>query len=358
MNVPLPIVQVGTNRPNYALGPRSLEAVKLLRISVTDRCNLRCSYCMPADGVDFDDQSDHLSAGELLTVAQAAASVGVTHFKITGGEPTVRRDLLDIIRGVARLNPVDLSMTTNGLRLAQLAGDLRQAGLDRLTVSWDSMKPDRLARITGADRMANRDNMDPTVRGSQLLERIRDGILAATDVGFKRLKINVVVMAGVNDDEIVDFARLTFDNPWTVRFIEYMPLGDSQLVDESDDYVLDNQIVMSRIAAELGELQPIDRGNEAGVGPANVFRLPDAMGRLGFISAMSKPFCESCNRLRLTARGELRACLFDGGEVDVLPALRPTPDASVVADLMKRCVLLKPDTHSARGNRAMSQLGG
>jgi len=191
------------------------------------------------------------------------------------------------------------------------------------------------------------------------LAQLRRGVDAALEAGFGRgLKFNVVVIGGVNDDEVADFARLTLAKAWTVRFIEYMPLGDSTLTDDAGHYTVDNENIRRRIADELGALEPVDRGSEAGVGPANVFRLAGAAGRVGFISAMSKPFCETCNRLRLTATGELRSCLFDGGEVDVLPALRPTPDSTKIVDLMRRCVAMKPEVHSARGNRAMSQMGG
>jgi len=172
-------------------------------------------------------------------------------------------------------------------------------------------------------------------------------------------------VGGMNESEVADFARLTLDRPWTVRFIEYMPLGESKLLadglDTANFHTVDNAWVAERVEQELGPLTPADRGAEPGVGPANVYRLQGAAGKLGFISAMSQPFCETCNRLRLTATGQLRACLFDGGEVDALPtlrAMRPGDDPAPLLELMARCVKEKPDTHSARGNRPMSQLGG
>lgn len=240
-----------------------------------------------------------------------------------------------------------MSMTTNGTRLPSLAYDLKRAGLDRLTVSWDTMKPDRFARIA---RGGGRD-------GERAMRDISDGLLAAADAGFKHLKVNTVVIAGQNDDEVVDFARLTLEHDWTVRFIEYMPLGESTLVDAAADPV-DSATLIARLGCVFGELERIDRGGEAGVGPAEVYRLPGARGRVGFISAMSQPFCETCNRLRLTATGELRSCLFDGGEVPIWPALRPAPDPKRIVDLLTECVAMKPEVHSDRGNRAMSQLGG
>ncbi|MCX5662327.1 MAG: GTP 3',8-cyclase MoaA [Planctomycetota bacterium] len=359
MTVVLPLFEPGPVRPAFAQGPRSLSSVRLLRLSVTDRCNLRCVYCMPEDGVDFHKQTDLLSARDIVAVARAAATIGVDHFKLTGGEPTVRADLCEIIEGVAGLTtgrvaeqgagqaPVDVSLTTNGMLLDRLARDLRSAGLQRLTVSLDTLRADRFERIArgGARSLGG-------------LARLLRGLDAAEAAGFERIKINMVVMGGVNDDEVVDFARLSLGRPWTVRFIEYMPLGESTMIGHSAEATVDNAAVKARIEAACGALEPVDRQSEPGVGPAGVWRLPGARGRVGFISAMSRPFCETCNRLRLTASGELRSCLFDGGEVNVLPALRPAPDAERIIDAMRRCVALKPETHSARGNRAMSQLGG
>jgi GTP 3',8-cyclase len=348
MNLALAILEQGPIRPAFAQGPRSLAAVKLLRISVTDRCNLRCQYCMPENGVDFHAKADLLSAADIVAVAAAAVKAGVTHLKVTGGEPTVRKDLVEIVAGLAALNPKDVSMTTNGVLFAPMAAALRKAGLKRVTFSWDSMDEGRFAAITGA----------ASSHGKSALAHLKDGIAAAEREGFEQIKLNVVVMNGVNDDEVVEFARLTLTKPWTVRYIEYMPLGDSKLTDDPNRYILDNEIVKTRIARELGVLTPVERASEKGVGPAQVFSLPGAMGRLGFISAMSKPFCETCNRLRLTATGELRSCLFDGGEVSVLGALKPTPDVKKIIDLLEECVAMKPEVHSARGNRQMSQMGG
>ncbi len=350
MSLALPILDTGPQRPSYARGPRDLGAVKLLRLSVTDRCNLRCVYCMPEDGVSFYDRKDLLSIDQIIAAAAAARSIGVNHFKVTGGEPTVRGDLVPIIDRLKALDTDDLSMTTNGVLLPGLAADLRRAGLDRLTISWDSMRPDVFSKITG---------------GRYVLDDLQRGIDAAISAGYTRLKINVVVIGGINEQEVADFARLTLDRPWTVRFIEYMPLGESTLLANGMDtaklFTVDNARVVARIERELGVLTPVKRSGEPGVGPADIYALPGAIGRVGFISAMSKPFCETCNRLRLTATGQLRACLFDGGEVDALPALQslmPGDDPQPIIDLMAKCVAQKPNTHSGRGNRAMSQLGG
>lgn len=351
MSIALPLLEPGPVRPEFARGPRSLDAVKLLRLSVTDRCNLRCVYCMPEDGVDFRKQTDLLTAEEIVAVAAAAKGAGVTHFKVTGGEPTVRADLVEIVAGLAALRPVDLSLTTNGMMLDKLAAPLRRAGLHRVTVSWDTMRADRFARIArgGAAGMGG-------------LERLRAGVDALLDAGFEErsIKLNVVVIGGVNDDEAAAFAATTLTRAWTVRFIEFMPLGESTLIDTGGigGFTVDNETIRAGVEAAHGALEPVARESETGVGPAQVFRLPGGKGRVGFISAMSRPFCETCNRLRLTAMGELRSCLFDGGEVSVLPALRPAARPDAIVELMRRCVALKPETHSDRGNRAMSQLGG
>ncbi|MBL4700882.1 MAG: GTP 3',8-cyclase MoaA [Phycisphaeraceae bacterium] len=359
MIIALPVILQGPVRPNFAQGPRSLSALKLLRLSVTDRCNLRCMYCMPQQGVEFAPKSDSLSPKQIIAVAHAAVDIGVTHLKITGGEPTVRPDLLEITRGLSALKPADLSMTTNGLSLHRQATQLKDAGIDRLTISWDSLQPRRLARIAGA-ALATDSSQVCYDRGMKLLEQLQQGFDAAISAGFKKIKINTVVIGNVNDDEVADFARLTLENDWTVRFIEYMPLGDSQLTANYDQSpsTVDNQLIIRRIESVFGSLIPVNRDKEAGVGPAEVYRIQNSTGRIGFISAMSQPFCETCNRLRLTSKGELRACLFDGGEVDILPALYPSPDPRKLVELMRQCVLEKPEVHSIRGNRSMSQLGG
>lgn len=351
-------------------GPRSIGAVKVLRISLTDRCNYRCVYCMPADGVAWLPRDEILSFEEILAVVRAASRVhGIRRFKLTGGEPTVRHGLCDLVRMLRDSGHVDdLSLTTNGQLLEDLATPLREAGLDRVTVSVDSLHPARFKQITRTGDL-------PTV--------LR-GIERAIDAGFASIKINCVVMRGVNDDEVADFAGLTIGMPVSVRFIEYMPLGDSAVLahrvltsstpvasdemgpaggcgaqDRGDVFVAEAEI-RERIEAVHGGLGPVERDAEPGVGPAVPYRLPNARGRVGFISAMSKPFCSTCNRLRLTATGVLRSCLFEGGEVDLKPILRhPCDDLSAkLAQAMIDCVRLKPDVHSSHGNQQMSRVGG
>ena len=340
--ISLPILGDTESRPNFARGPRDLSALKLLRISVTDRCNLRCVYCMPEEGMDFGDRDDQLSPAEFEAVARAAVGLGVRHLKLTGGEPTIRRDILDIVERLAGLGADDLSLTTNALHLPRLAVPLRRAGIDRVTISVDSLQPDRYREITGGGR----------------LELLLKGLDAAGS-HFSSVKLNVVVIRGMNDEEVADLAALTLDRPWTVRFIEYMPLGDSAVSRRFPEAALvSSEEVISRISAVHGPLEPVERSSEVGVGPAEVFRLPGSQGRVGFIHAMSQPFCETCNRLRLTASGELRACLFDGGGVSLIDALRPQPDEAALRKAFASCIAMKPVVHAGRGNRAMSQLGG
>jgi len=329
--------------------------VKVLRISITDRCNYRCMYCMPEDGVDWLPRDEILTFEEIARVVSAAIDVhGIRRFKITGGEPTVRRDVVNLIAMLRRIGGIaDLSLTTNGQLLADLAKPLRDAGLDRVTVSIDSLDPAKFRRITRTGD----------------LSAVLAGLDRAAAVGLGPLKINCVMMRGINDDELADFARLTVDRPITVRFIEYMPLGESTVGPAAgcDGQSRGLGVFISEadareiIGKHLGPLMSGDRRSEAGVGPATVWMLAssNALGRIGFISAMSQPFCSTCNRLRLTADGLLRSCLFDGGEVDLKTILR-SPDCSsrAIADAMVQCVLLKPMTHSYHGNKQMSRIGG
>jgi cyclic pyranopterin phosphate synthase len=376
----LTVLTAGSAPPAPALafapaeaGPQSIAAVRVLRISVTDRCNFRCLYCMPAGGVQWLPREEILSFEEIRDVVRAAVEVhGIRRFKLTGGEPTVRHGLTDLVRLLRAVPGVeDLSLTTNAFRLADCARPLREAGLDRVTISIDSLRPDRFRRITRTGD----------------LRTVLKGLDAAEAAGFASVKLNCVTMRGTNDDELVEFAKLSLSRRVTVRFIEYMPLGDAALLaGEPGDRAIDDAEVgpaggcgaqdrgasslipeaevRERIERELGPLLPVDRADEPGVGPANVYRLArgNPVGRVGFISAMSTPFCATCNRLRLTATGVLRSCLFEGGEVDVRPILRKAPHGverlELIARAMTECVRLKPEVHSRRGNEQMSRIGG
>lgn len=325
-------------------GPRSISAVETLRISVTDRCNFRCVYCMPEEKLDWVPRDGLLSFEEIVAIAVSAQQHGINAFKLTGGEPLVRHDLPRLV-GMLRALPrsPELSMTTNGSLLEQFAGPLKVAGLDRLTVSLDTLRSVRFREIT---------------RGANI-EAVWRGIRAAEAAGFSNLKINCVAMRGINDDEFADFAALTLEQNVTVRFIEYMPLGRTALGGEYEKRFISEAEIRGHIESFHGPLIAAD--HDAGRGPAVVFRLSGAKGRIGFISAMSKPFCSTCNRLRLTAEGQLRSCLFDGGEVELRPILRKNDTAvasAILHDAFIRCVAFKPEVHSYFGNRQMSQIGG
>jgi cyclic pyranopterin phosphate synthase len=372
----------GVPASHFDTGPASIAAVRVLRISLTDRCNFRCVYCMPEEGVPWLPKEGILSFEELCDVVRASIQVhGIRRFKLTGGEPTLRHGLTDLIRMLRKIEGIeDLSLTTNGMLLEDLAHPLKEAGIDRVTVSIDSLHEDRFKQITRTGD----------------LKQVMRGLDAAEQVGLLPLKINCVAMRGVNDDEFADFARLSLSRKVTVRFIEYMPLGDSAIgstglqpvsqkhgleahgtVAESEigpaggcgaqdrgDAFVSETVIRERIESELGPLVPVDRSSEAGVGPANVYQLAmgNPLGRIGFISAMSAPFCSTCNRLRLTADGVLRSCLFEGGEVPIREMIRKLPSGTsrlqAIADAMTNCVKLKPQVHSYHGNEQMSRIGG
>jgi GTP 3',8-cyclase len=352
----LPIAEISSPLPShFGAGPAAISSVKVLRISITDRCNYRCVYCMPEDGVPWLPRYEILTFEEIARVVKAAIQIhGIRRFKITGGEPTVRKGLVDLVAMLRGIRGVeDLSLTTNGQRLAEIARPLRSAGLDRVTVSVDSLDPAMFRRITRTGD----------------LSVVLAGLDRAEAAGFGSIKINCVMMRGINDGELADFARITMARKVTVRFIEYMPLGESAIgpaagcegQSRGQDVFISESDARDMIEREHGELRAVDRRSEAGVGPATVWQLSSGRpaGRIGFISAMSAPFCATCNRLRLTADGLLRSCLFDGGEIDVKSILR-APGASLegIADAMAECVRLKPATHSYHGNKQMSQIGG
>jgi cyclic pyranopterin phosphate synthase len=366
--VRLPVVNLPQpSNLQFETGPRSISAVRVLRISITDRCNFRCVYCMPEEGTRWLPKDNLLSYEEIADVVRAAIEVhGIRRFKITGGEPTVRRGLVELIARLRNIPGIeDLSLTTNGFLLESLARPLKESGLDRVTVSIDSLRPERFRQITRTGDLAT----------------VLRGLDRAEDAGLVPLKINCVTMRGTNDDELADFARLTLRRPLTVRFIEYMPLGEAAILespidpsergpaggcgaqDRGADSLVSETAARASIENELGPLIPVNRDSEAGVGPANVYRLDigNPVGRIGFISAMSAPFCSTCNRLRLTADGVLRSCLFEGGEVDVRSILRSAGNGSrrqELADAMVECVRLKPDAHGRHGNQQMSRIGG
>jgi cyclic pyranopterin phosphate synthase len=315
--------------------------INYLRISVTDRCNLRCVYCMPEEGVALMPHSDILTYEEIHTVAKVAAGMGINKIRLTGGEPLVRLGLADLVKMLAGIEGIDdLSLTTNGIMLAQHAAELKKAGLRRVNVSLDTLKPERFARITRCGE----------------LEDTLKGIAAAKAAGLEPVKINMVVMAGVNDDELIDFARKTVEDGWHVRFIEHMPVNG----DTSFSNLFSVKEMRKRIET-LGELEPwqVDVGN----GPAKYYRLPGAKGTIGFITPVTEHFCYNCNRLRLTADGKLRPCLLSEEEIDLRGALRSGAPADELKRLIEKAIASKPERHylaegKKQKGRPFSQVGG
>jgi cyclic pyranopterin phosphate synthase len=317
--------------------------INYLRISVTDRCNLRCIYCMPPDGVCLMSHDDILRYEEIYTIAQAAAELGIDKIRLTGGEPLVRAGLPELIQMLARIEAVDdISLTTNGTLLKRYAAELKQAGLRRVNVSLDTLKSDRFELIT---------------RGGGNISQVLEGIEAARAVGLTPVKLNMVVMSGINDDELLDFAIKTIAEEWHVRFIELMPMAGETA--PAPRFVSAGE--MRKRLEQLGELEPCLPS--IGNGPAKYFRLPHARGTIGFITPVSEHFCFNCNRLRLTADGKLRPCLLSDYEVDLKQPLRRGISSAGLKQLIEEAVANKPLRHHiAEGyvptRRPFSQVGG
>lgn len=316
------------------------RTIDYLRVSVTEACNFRCIYCAPNGHTD--PAASPLSVGEIARVVRAAVALGVTKIRLTGGEPLVRRDIVEIVRAVAAIDGVqDLALTTNGFLLARLARELAGAGLRRVNLSLDTLRRERFAQITGVDAF----------------DAVWQGIRAAADAGLAPLKINVVALRGVNDNEFADFARLTAEQPWHVRFIELMPVGTSAA---ASDFFARHFISASDIRARLPEL---DAATVHGNGPARTYRLLSAPGTIGFITPASEHFCNACNRIRVTARGALCACLFGERGTDVRGALCEGVSESALQQLLARVIGDKPEKHPlgddyAIDAGALSEIGG
>ncbi|TET16391.1 MAG: GTP 3',8-cyclase MoaA [Dehalococcoidia bacterium] len=311
-----------------------------LRISVTDRCNLRCTYCMPSEGISLMPHEDILSYEEICIVARAAAELGIVKVRLTGGEPLVRAELTNLVAMLARIEGIDdISLTTNAVLLQCCADELKSAGLRRVNVSLDSLRSDRFQRIT---RVGN-------------LDDVLGGIEAARQAGLDPVKTNTVVVRGMNDDEVLDFARLTIEDEWHVRFIEYMPFSNGKKM----DHLL---VPVSEMKQRIETLSKLEPSLSSGGGPARYFRLPGARGTIGFISPVSEHFCRSCNRLRLTADGKLRPCLFSDTEIDLREPLRQGAAADDIKRLIQEAASCKPEGHKLRAGitceRFMVQIGG
>ncbi len=315
-----------------------------LRISVTDRCNIRCVYCMPEE-VRFLPRAEILSFEEIERVVRIAAGLGVTKIRLTGGEPLIRAELPELIaRLVAIAGIREIALTTNGLLLAEQARALREAGLHRLNISLDTLREDvffQLSRRTG-------------------LNRVLAGIDAAAGAGFGRIRLNAVIIRGLNESEIVPLVRFARERGFEMRFIEFMPLDGDTLW--TREHVVNGEEIRRRIEAEFGPVSPVQRNDPSQ--PASDYRFLDGNGTMGLINPVSLPFCSSCNRVRLTAEGKLRNCLFSTTEWDIRALLRAEQSDDAVAKLMRDCVLQKKPGHGIdspeflRPERAMYQIGG
>ena len=311
------------------------RVIDYLRISLTDRCNLRCQYCMPLQGVHFTGDESLLSADEIALVVRAAVSVGFSKFRLTGGEPTLRAELLDIVARIAGIDGVqDLSLTTNGTQLKRLARPLAAAGLRRVNVHLDSLDAGRLGALMRWGRFAD----------------VWSGIAAAEDAGLRPIKLNAVITRGYNDDDVTELARLTLDRPWHVRFIELMPLGGGECATFARARFVPSADTMRKIASSLGELAPLPKENASD--ESQPFRLPNALGTVGFISPVSAPYCGTCNRMRLTADGKFHLCLLNDDEMDVRRAIREGGGLPAVQRILLAAVRGKPIGHRLSDGRS------
>ena len=315
-----------------------------LRISVTDRCNLRCTYCMPAEGMKWLPRQEVLTFEEIERIARVLVErYGFTSIRLTGGEPTVRAHLPVLVERLAKLD-TDLALTTNGTSLGLIAHDLAAAGLRRINVSLDSLQRDRVIELTRRDCLA----------------QVLDGIDAALDAGLAPVKVNAVLVRGVNDDEMVDFATFGRERGVSVRFIEFMPL------DASGEWTADKVVSRDEIVERIGAVYPLEVAgrDHSGPEPAEVFRYEDGIGDFGVIASVTNAFCDSCDRIRLTADGQLRSCLFALDELDLRALLRGGASDDDLAAAIERCVAAKWAGHSVnqvqfiRPRRSMSQIGG
>ena len=321
------------------------RTIDYLRVSITDRCDLRCIYCTPLGGLPKLAHDDILSYEEFLHLIQVAVNMGITKVRLTGGEPLVRKGVTDFCHRLAGLSGLQsLSLTTNGVMLDELAQDLYDAGIRRINISLDTLQPQKFLRITRHDEF----------------HKVWRGIQKAENVGFNPIKINVVVMRGINDDEILDLARLTLNLPYHIRFIEFMT------VNNDSNWLYQHYVSAEEILANLRTLAPLEQIAAGHTnGPARHFRWPKAAGMIGIISPVSNHFCPACNRIRLTADGKLRNCLFSDQEVDIKSPLRQGATDSELSQILRDSIDNKPEKHSLQSevfrkcqSRPMVAIGG
>ena len=318
--------------------------IEYLRVSVTDKCNLRCVYCMPEQGLPWMTHAEILRYEEIAAIVRVMAGMGLKSIRLTGGEPLVRRDLPQLVQMLAEIPGIeDIALSTNAVLLREQAFDLRSAGVTRVNISLDSLRADRIDAIS---------------RRPGTHARILDGIAAAEEAGFEPIKINTVVMRGRNDDELEDFAQITRERPWHVRFIEVMPVGENLDI-SAEEYV--SSVEMLERVRRIGNIESVPGPH--GNGPATYFRYPGARGTVGVITPMSHNYCDRCNRMRLTADGHLRPCLFGDIQTNLRDALRA---GAAIEPLIEHTLTIKPERHyliqgqavGSGGLRALSQVGG
>ena len=322
--------------------------INYLRVSITDRCNLHCSYCRPKEGISLKGHEDILRYEEIIRIVSMAVKLGLIKVRITGGEPLVRRGFIEFIAELKKINGLqDISLTTNGILLEEYAQGIFDAGIHRINISLDSLNKEKYFHIT------NGGNLDAVLQG----------IAQAEEIGFSPIKINAVAIKGFNDDEVLAFAKLAADKPFQVRFIELMPMGRSNR-DHGEHYLPMTQLIQ-KISAKY-ELEQLKVKKSKSAGPATIFRIKGGRGEVGFINPVSSHFCSTCNRLRLTADGRLRACLLKEEEIDLKKALSENCSDAELEGLIREAILLKPkhhdldcsDRHLKKCHRDMSEIGG
>lgn len=320
--------------------------IKSMRISVTDKCNFRCTYCMPAEGLPWLKKAEILSYEEIVRIARVAVGMGIEQIRLTGGEPLVRRDVPELVRLLRKIEGLrSLSLTTNGILLNQQAQALAEAGLTRINVSLDSLLREKFAQLT------RRDQLDRVLEGLEVLEKYPS---------IHPIKVNAVAIRGFTEEEVLDFARLARNKAYVIRWIEFMPLDADQVWRKED--ILTGAEIKAIIEAEYGPLVQITSGDPSET--ARRYTFSDGVGEVGFINPVSEPFCSTCDRIRLTADGQLRTCLFATEETDIRAIIRSTDDDDLLADALRKAVWRKElkhyigDKRFKRANRSMSMIGG
>jgi len=319
--------------------------INYLRLSITDRCNLRCMYCMPEEGMDFLTHENVLRYEEILRIVGLSVQRGIRKVRLTGGDPLVRKGFTDFLKKMSQIEGLEeITLTTNGVLLKKYAAEIKDCGVHRINISLDSLKPEKFKKITGKD----------------LFGQVWDGIQEVEKLGFAPIKINVVAIRGINDDEIEDFGRLTLEKPYHIRFIEHMPIGDNN--NWNAEKFLPILEIYNRLS-NVGPLVPVKRRNNLD-GPAQRYKIENARGEIGLIGALSNHFCTVCNRLRLTADGHIRSCLFSENEIDVMPELRGGKSDEAILALIEKAINEKPERHNLKKQgqrscvRQMSSIGG